>query len=461
MPLAVLRDRNTRILFAGQTVNMVGNSAMLIVLAIWMKDLTGSNGAAGIIFLLLAVAAFFAPVTGLLVDRFPRRSVLIVNDAVTGIAVLLLLLVHHRGQMWLIYLVTVVYGFSGQIYRAARGGLLHSMIPADLLGDANGLFSSLNQALRIVGPVLGAGIYVAAGGGVVAVVDAATFAVSVGSYLLLRKVPDLTRPEPAAAERRTRGQWRHELAAGARHVAGNQVIRRLVFASAVAFTGAGLLDVAIFSLVDQGLHRTTALIGVLGGVQGAGSVLAGLAVGPLLRRYGEYAVASAGFLLNGVGLALAATATLPGALASGALVGLGLPLVLVAEITLLQKRTPAELQGRAIAASEAIIDIPFAIAIGVGAGIIASVGFRPIYIGTAIGFTAVGLALLPVLGATRPAAEAPASDATAADTPAPNAAAAGTLAPNAAAADVAAADVAAAGMPAPDVAAVVDAPESA
>lgn len=407
MPLAVLRDRNTRILLAGQTVNMAGNSAMLIVLAIWMKDLTGSNGAAGLVFLLTAVAAFFAPVTGLLADRFPRRQVLIVNDTITGIVMLLLLLVHHRDQVWLIYLVTLAYGFSGQIYRAARGGLLHSMIPADLLGDANGLFSSLNQALRIVGPVLGAGLYVAAGGGVVAIADAATFAVSVISYLMLRKVPDLVRPEATADERRPRGEWLRELVAGARHVVGSPVIRRLVFASAIAFTGAGMLDVAIFSLVDQGLHRTTAIIGVLGSVQGAGSVVAGFMVGSLLRRYGEYAIACIGFLLNGVGLALATTATLTGALACGVLVGLGLPLVLVAEITLVQKRTPGELQGRAIAASEAIIDIPFAIAIGVGAGIIASVGFRPIYIGVAAGFTAVGLGLLPFIAATRPERPAP------------------------------------------------------
>src|SRR6185295_4322613 len=95
-----------------------------------------------------------------------------------------------------------------------------------------------------------------------------------------------------------------------------------------------------------------------------------------LRRIGEYATACIGFLLNGVGLALAATATFSGALVSGGFIGLGLPLVLVAEITLLQKRTSAELQGRAIAASDAIIDIPFSVAIAVGAGIISTVSFR-------------------------------------------------------------------------------------
>ena len=92
-------------------------------------------------------------------------------------------------------------------------------------------------------------------------------------------------------------------------------------------------------------------------------------------------MACIGFLLNGAGLAVASTATLAGVIAGAALIGIGLPMVLVAELTSLQRRTPADLQGRAISASEAIINTPFAIAIAVGAGLIGVVGYRPIYIG--------------------------------------------------------------------------------
>jgi MFS family permease len=398
MNRSVLASRNMRVLFAGQTINMLGNTALVIVLGIWVKNLTGSSAEAGLTFLLFAAIGFLAPATGLLVDRFPRRTVLVINDTVAALSVALLLLVHSRRDVWLIYLVAGVYGVSGQVYRAARGGLLHSMVPDGLLGEANGLFSSLSQGMKIIGPLVGAGIYAAWGGGVVALADIGTFVLSISSYLALRQVRDLARG-PAAA-RRPVG---HELMAGLRHVLGQPVIRRMVLASTVGFAGAGMIDVAMFSLVNQGLHRPTALIGVLTSIEGAGSVIAGLVVGPAMRRSGEYAVACAGFLLNGAGLALASTATLAGATAGAALIGLGLPLVLVAELTIVQRRTPAELQGRAIAASEAIINTPFAIAIAVGAGIIGFAGFRPIYIGVAAGFTVVGLALLPSLGMTRPA----------------------------------------------------------
>ncbi len=397
----VLADRNLRVLFAGQTMNMIGNTAMIIVLGIWVKDLTGSSGAAGLIFLLLAAAALLAPAAGLVVDRFPRRRLLVVNDSVTGLVVGLLLLVHHRDQVWLIYLVAGVYGISGIGYRAARGGLLHSMVPDQRLGEVNGLFASLSQGMRIVGPLAGAAIYAAWGGGVVAVADMGTFAVSVASYLALSRFCDLERTGQDRLGR-TPGEFLSELTAGVRHLLGDAVIRRVVIASTVGFAGAGMIDVAMFSLVDQGLGRPTSWIGVLTSVQGAGSVLAGLSVGPAMRRTGEYSVACAGFLLNGIGLAAASTATLAGALSGSALIGIGLPMVLVAELTVLQRRTPAGLQGRAVAASEAIINTPFSVAIAVGASLIAVVGFRPIYLGVAGGFTIAGLALLPYLNTTKP-----------------------------------------------------------
>src|SRR5579862_8026067 len=104
----VLADRNMRVLFIGQSVNMLGNYAMLVVLGIWVTVLTGSSADAGLIFLLLGACSFLAPLTGLLVDRFPRRLVLIGNDAVTGAVMTLLVLVRDQREVWIIYLVAGV-----------------------------------------------------------------------------------------------------------------------------------------------------------------------------------------------------------------------------------------------------------------------------------------------------------------------------------------------------------------
>lgn len=380
----VLRDRRLRILFAGQVLNMFGNTALVIALGIWVLSLTGSSGAAGVIFFLIALPTLFAPFLGLLVDRFPRRKVLIWADLAAFVLVGSLVFVQ---QVWLIYVVALGYGVSAQVYRAARGGLVHSMVAEEDLGDVNAVFGALNQALRVVGPLAGAAVFAAFGGAAVAALDAVTYLASVVSLLLLRGVPDLVRPterEPIAPA----------LLAGVRHIVGTRALRQMVIASAVAFAGAGMINVAMFDLVSNGLGRPPEFLGVLGSVQGAGAVLGALAVGGLMRRHGEFRTAAFGFLLNGVGLGIAATATVAGVCAGAVLIGIGLPMVLVAEITLVQRRTPGELQGRAIAASEAIIDLPYTVAIGVAAIVIGAVGYLPIYVLEALVFLGVGAVVL-------------------------------------------------------------------
>jgi MFS family permease len=459
--ITVLRERNLRVLFAGQTLNMFGMSAMILTLSIWVVTLTDSPGAAGLVFVFLVLPTIAAPFWGLLVDRFPRRRVLIVNDSVAAVLVSTLLTVHDRGDVWLIYLVTLGYGVSGQIYRAARGGLVHSIVPADLLGDVNGMFSSLGQGMRIAGPLAGAGLFAAAGGHAVAILDAVTFLLSVGFYLLLRNVPDLAprqtskaaqdstghdstnfdstnfdsterdKPEQDKAEQDKAEQDKREqdgtgqaagarrlvteLMAGARHVLTTPELRRMVLASAIAFGCAGSVNVAIYALIADGLGRPATFIGLLVAVQGAGSIVAGLLIGALMRRVGEFGAASIGFLLNAAGMLAVSTAVLPGVVVGALISGLGLPTVLVAEITLLQRRTAKELQGRVIAASDAIIDIPYAIGIGIAGLIIGTVGFRPVYLFDAAVFVAVGLAVLRFRSLTKPE-PAPAA-ATAAATP--------------------------------------------
>src|ERR1700722_19944280 len=402
MKKRVLADRNMRVLLIGQSMNMLGNSAMLIVLGIWVKTLTGSSAAAGLIFLLLGATSFLAPVTGLLVDRFPRRRMLIINDSVTALFMVLLLFVHARSQVWIIYPGAGVYGTSGQIYRGARGGLIHSMVPDELLGDANGVLSSLTQLLRIIGPLIGAGAYAAWGGNIVALADIGTFVFSIASYFALRLDNDLVRPERDPSAEPPPGEFFRELVAGLKHVLANPVIRRMVLASVVAFGVAGMIDVAMFSLVSQGLHRSASWLGVVTSLEGAGGVVVAFFIGPLIRKIGEYAVACAGFVGVGAGLAVSSTATLPAVIAGALLLGAGLPMVLVAELTVVQRRTAADMQGRAISASEAIINTPFTVSIAVGAAIIGVVGYRIIYLGSAAGFIAVALWLLPYLKVTKP-----------------------------------------------------------
>src|SRR5262249_36055790 len=159
----------------GYITSVFGDRALFVVLGIWTLDLTGSSAAGGLAFAFLGLAGLLAPLAGLIADRYPRRAVLIANDLATGLVVLALLAVHDAGDVWIVYAVALLYGFSNQVGAAARGGLVAGLVPDDLLAPANGVIESARSGVRIIAPAAGAALYVAVGGPAVAVLDTATF----------------------------------------------------------------------------------------------------------------------------------------------------------------------------------------------------------------------------------------------------------------------------------------------
>ena len=386
----LLRDRNFRLLATGQLLNQLGDHAMFLALAIWVKELTGSNSAAGLVFLLFSAPALAAPLLGVYVDRLPRRRVLIATDLASAGVVLSLLFVHDAGDVWLLYVVSFLYGLSGQLYFAARSGLLVSMLPEEQLADANGLLASIGQGVQLGGPIAGAALFALAGGGVVAVLDATTFVASV-VLLLPMRVRDLEVP----AER---SGFVNELVAGVRHAWRTADLRRLILVTAGVLGIVGLVQGSIFALVDEGLHRRPAFLGVIVTVQGIGSIAGGLSAGALIRRIGELRLAGAGLLAIGFGLGLYSIATLPTVLPGSAVVGAGVAVFLVAYNTLIQRMTAPEMQGRVFAAGEAATSLPFTLSIGIGAALVSVVSFRLMF-----GLCAAGTALVSLMlfGGTR------------------------------------------------------------
>src|SRR5262249_25163540 len=99
-----------RRIFVGETVSSFGDSAMFLSLAVWAKDLTGSNGKAGVVFLIITAPGLASSLLGALVDGVRRKPLLL--RIYTGMAVLVLSLLFVRGpgQLWIIYTVTFAYG---------------------------------------------------------------------------------------------------------------------------------------------------------------------------------------------------------------------------------------------------------------------------------------------------------------------------------------------------------------
>lgn len=362
------RVRDARVFLAGQAVSAFGDSALWLATGIWVKSLTGSSAAAGLTFFFFSAPTLLAPVSGLVVDRVSRRRLLVVVNAFTGAAVLGLLLVHGASQVWLIYLVMVVYGASYSTIGAAQSALLSSLLPVELLADANGALRTLQATLGLVAPLTGAGVFALLGPRPLVLLDAATFAVPVLCALSLRVT------EPTARARAMR--WRTELGAGIRHLAANPPLRQVTTAAVCAVLGFGFSETTIFAVVGQGLHRAAAFVGVLISLQGTGAVSGGLTAASLVRRIGERWLIATGLLVMGVASLLEIPPSLGSVLPGVVLFGLSLPWVIVGLTTLIQRSTPSELQGRVYAAADAVITTPQTISIAVGAVLVGIAGYQ-------------------------------------------------------------------------------------
>jgi MFS family permease len=364
----LLARRDARLYLAGQALSLFGDTAMWLALGIWAKQLTGSSGAAGLVIFAIALPQLAAPAAGMLVDRVRRRRLLIVTNLATAAAVLPLLAVHDRGDLWLIYAVAVAYGASYSILGAGQTALLGTMLPGDLLAEANGALQTLREAQRLIAPLAGAGLFSALGGASVALIDAATFLAAAAALVLMR----VDEPPPAPRESHPVA----EALAGARHLRATVPLRQMVLACAVCLVGLGLSETLVYAIADAGLHRSPSFVGVLMATQGIGAIVGATNAARLARRTSEGILAGLGMAAVAAGALLMTSGALAVVLAGKVLFGLGAAWIIVGAITLLQRLTPGPLQGRTYSAAELLLGAPQTMSIAAGAALVTVVDYR-------------------------------------------------------------------------------------
>ena len=368
----VLRRPEFRLLFGGLVASMAAESIMLLALAIWVKDLTGSNGMAGATIFAMVAPMALAPIVGWVVDQFRRRPFFIAANLSTAVVLTPLFAVRDRDDVWIIYVVGALYGLSYIALGATLNGLIKEIVPEELMAEANGAIQTVRQGLRLVGPLAGAALYAGAGGWTLVTIGAVGFTTAAGAVTALRVAE--TRPEPA------RLRWAAEVGAGVRHLVSEPALRRAVLGAALAVLVLGFSESLIFAYVDDGLGREPAFVGVLVTVQGIGGLLGGLLSPAVVRRLGELAALAAGVATFAPGALLLAYPTVWLAFVALVLLGFGLPIAFVGLNTLIQRRTPAPLLGRVGAASDALISAPQAVSIGTGAMLVGVVDYRLLFV---------------------------------------------------------------------------------
>jgi hypothetical protein len=382
----LLQIRDARIFLTGWTLSQFGDWALIIVLAVWAKALTDSNASAGLVFFALAAPSIFSPLAGVIVDRVRRRPLLIGVYSLEAVVVLALLFVHDRGDVWILYAMAVFIGTFGTLAASARSALMTVTIPRELLGDGNAIFQSVREGLRLIAPLVGAGIYAAAGGGVVAIVDSLSFAGVLVALLMMKT------PEPRFEK--VEHSFIAEAMAGAHHIFRTIPLRQIIFSTGAGLFVVGFSETIIFAVIDEGLHRPPSFLGVLSTLQGVGAIAGGLTAVRGLRALGDVRVAGIGMAGFAIGDLTFVTSSMPLIAVGIAVAGFGVSWLIVGLMTAIQVRTPLRLQGRVSSAADVFINTPQTISIAVGAVLITLVDYRLLVVVEAVAVALCGVYLL-------------------------------------------------------------------
>ena len=104
--LAVLRQRNFALLWFGQLISLTGDYVLIVALPFYIYQITGSALATGVMFLVQALPSLFlGSLAGVFVDRWNRRWTMIAANLARAGILLLLLFVHSRDLLGVIYIV--------------------------------------------------------------------------------------------------------------------------------------------------------------------------------------------------------------------------------------------------------------------------------------------------------------------------------------------------------------------
>ena len=329
--------RNGRLYLTGLAVSVIGDNAMSLAAGIWVKSLTGSSSEAALVSVCVYAPSVAGPLAGVVADRVRRRRFLMWLNLASAALILPLLAVSGPGSAWLIFAVMTWYGIHLTLSGPAENALFAVMLSRELRQELNGWSLGFQEAGRLVSPLFGAGLFALVGGGPVSVFDAITFVIAAVMFSRLRLREARPVPEPR--------HWRADLLAGFGHIRRTPQLRRLLWAASVVMSFSAVLVAAQYSLV-QGVGEPPSFLGVFSAGLGAGSIVASLVSGRLLRSAGERWLAVLGMANFALGNAMRATGWLPLAIAGSVVLGFALPWLFLALLNLAQRSTPPQLQGR-------------------------------------------------------------------------------------------------------------------
>ncbi|HEV7888451.1 MAG TPA: MFS transporter [Acidimicrobiales bacterium] len=340
-----LRYRDFTLFWAGALVSNIGTWMQNITVPFVLYQQTKSASWVGFAaFMQFLPSVLMGPLAGSIADRFPRRVVLLISQALAGLVAFALwgAFVTDRATPWTLVLLVSLNGAVFGIAIASWQAFVTELVPREALLNAITLNSAQFNGARALGPAIGGFVLVRFG-------PSWAFLVNGLSYVTVLGALAVVRPRARQSDRpqgRVLAQFRESLGYISRHPG---IALSLLLVGAVGFFGGPVFQLAPV-LADEVFHVGAGAYGVLAGSLGAGAVVgAGIlgTLGSTSTRSRLVAVSMLGYGLSLAGLGVAPTFAV--AVACMTLAGVGYLAVVASLQTTIQVLVAESLRGRVLA----------------------------------------------------------------------------------------------------------------
>jgi MFS family permease len=344
-PFAALRHRNFQLYFGGQLVSNAGTWMQIIAQGWLVYQLSHSDLTLGIVGFASAIPTLIiSPWGGVIVDRVPKRTLLILTQ--TGAMLLAFILAAlafaNMVQVWHIILLAAGLGVVNSFDAPARQAFVVDMVGREDMPNAIALNSMMFNSARIIGPAMGGLLLAIIGPAWCFTINGISFfAVILGLWAM--------SIAPLDIKRHSESPWK-QLTGGIRYVAGIPELSGLLLL-ALFFSIFGISYSTILpAFVEQILKQGADGYGWVNAATGVGAVSGAFLIarqhGPRWRGKWLFA-ASLGFPAVLTVFSFISLYPLSLILALG--LGVGFMIEFTIINTLLQTRVDDQLRGRVMA----------------------------------------------------------------------------------------------------------------
>src|SRR5216683_1834902 len=368
----LLHNRRYFPLWLGQLISNLGDTLQYIALVVWVYQRSGSSlVVAGTVFFEVVPVILIAPIAGVVIDRLPRKAVLVVADVVRAALVLALLL---TTQLWQIYAIIVLLTTVGVFFNPAVNATLPTLLDEKDLLAANSVSWSTGQFVQIIGSALAAGIIGVLGAPAAFAFNAATFLVSASLLLLL--------PVPAGRSVSSSG-WAgfvSDAREGLQFARRDRFVSRLMVIQALASLSVGATSALLVVLAQRHYRLAPAGFGSFILAIGVGALLGPILLASVTRNVGHPRWLFGPYVIRGIGdVLMAVTTAVPVAWVLLFVYGLNTSSGMVVYQTWVQRHVPDAVRGRVFTWLDVVWNVMTIVSLGWGAWLAERAGVEVVY----------------------------------------------------------------------------------